>query len=155
MKIFWTKVFRFLDFLILKDFSRNFTSWSRSWCSFISLFTLDLESFSFHFSFSKWVKLTFILIFSSWNEWTRFSFHSSLLKLPIFTLAGHWCRQVKRYDSEVRMDRRGQAQITFHNLIMALNRAAEEFASTLTNLLHCVLHSAVHCIESCFCRKVL
>ena len=65
MKIFWTKVFRFLDILILKDFSRNFTSWSWSWCSFISLFTLDLESFSFHFSFSKWVNQISISLFTS------------------------------------------------------------------------------------------
>jgi len=109
MKIIWTKILKFLEFLILKNFSRilekfhfsisisrhfhfTFHSRSRSWDIFISLFTLDLDikAFSFHFSFSKWVKLIFISLFTSRNEWTRFSFHFSLLELPISTLAGHW-----------------------------------------------------------------
>ena len=108
MKIIWTNIFRFLDFLILKNFSRilekshfsisisrqfhfTFHSRSRFWGIFISLFTLDLDikAFSFHFSFSKWVKLIFISLFTSRNEWNRFSFHFSLLDFPISTLAGH------------------------------------------------------------------
>ena len=108
MKIIWTNKFRFLDFLILKNFSRilekfhfwisilrhfyfTFHSRSRFWGLFISLFFLDLDlkAFSFHFSFSKWVKLIFISLFISRNEWTRFSFHFSLLERPIPTFAGH------------------------------------------------------------------
>ena len=108
MKIIWTKILKFLNFLILKNFSRilqkfhfsisisrqfhfTFHSLSRFWGFFISLFILDLnlKAFSFHFSFSKWVKLIFISLFTSRNEWTRFSFHFSLLELSISTLAGH------------------------------------------------------------------
>ena len=48
----------------------------------------DLEAFSFHFSFS--IVRHFHFTFHSQNEWTRFLFHFSLLKLPISTLAGHW-----------------------------------------------------------------
>ena len=72
----------------LKNFSRNFTSQSQG--IFISLFTLDLEPFSFHFSFSISIARHFHFTFHSQNEWTRFLFHFSLLKLPISTLAGHW-----------------------------------------------------------------
>ena len=109
MKIIWTEILKFLEFLILKNFSRilekfhfsisisrqfhfTFHSRSRFWGIFISLFTLDLDikAFSFHFSFSKWVKLIFISLFTSRNEWNRFSFHFSLLDFPISTLAGHW-----------------------------------------------------------------
>ena len=50
---------------------------------------LDLEPFSFHFSFSKRVNQIFISLFTSRNECNRFSFHLSLLELPISTLAGH------------------------------------------------------------------
>ena len=108
MKIIWTEILKFLEFLILKNFSRilekfhfsisisrqfhfTFHSRSRFWGIFISLFTLDLDikAFSFHFSFSKWVKLIFISLFTSRNEWNRFSFHFSLLDFPISTLAGH------------------------------------------------------------------
>ena len=107
MKIIWTKILKFLNFLILKNFSRilkkfhfsisisrqfhfTFHSRSRFWGIFISLFTLDLDikAFSFHFSFSKWVNQIFISLFTSRNEWTRFPFHFSLLELPISTLAG-------------------------------------------------------------------
>ena len=92
MKIIWTKILKFLNFLILKNFSRilekfhfsisisrqfhfTFHSRSRFWGFFISLFILDLDlkAFSFHFKFSKWLKLIFI----------------SLFELSISTLAGH------------------------------------------------------------------
>ena len=108
-KEFVTKCENFLDFFILKNFSKflekfhfsisisrhfqfTFHSRSRFWDIFISLFTLDLDikAFSFHFSFSKWVNQIFISLFTSRNEWTRFPFHFSLLELPISTLAGHW-----------------------------------------------------------------
>ena len=57
---------------VLFKFSRNFTSWSRSWVIFISLSLLDLDfqSFSFHFHFSKRVKGTKISpFFSRKKEW--------------------------------------------------------------------------------------
>ena len=87
MKIIWTNIFRFLDFLILKNFSRileklhfsisrhfhfTFHSRSRSWAIFISLFILEMSEPDFHFTFhfSKWVSQIFF----------------SLLKLSISTL---------------------------------------------------------------------
>ena len=75
-----------------REFSRNFTSRSRFWGIFNSLFTLDLdfETFSFHFSLSISISRYFHFTFHSRNGWTRFSFHFSLLELPIPTLAGHW-----------------------------------------------------------------
>ena len=89
------------------EFSRNFTSRSRSRGIFISLFTSRKEwiRFLFHFSlleksetdfhftfhFSKRVNQIFISLFTSRKEWNRFSFHFSLLELSISTLAGHWC----------------------------------------------------------------
>ena len=50
---------------------------------------LDLEPFSFHFSFSISIARHFHFTFHSRKEWIRFSFHLSLLELPISTLAGH------------------------------------------------------------------
>ena len=87
LRLFW-----FLR--ISREFSRNFTSRSRSRGIFISLFTLDLDlkEFSFHFSFSISISRYFHFTFHSRNEWNWFSFHFSLLELPISTLAGHWCR---------------------------------------------------------------
>ena len=108
MKSICNKILNFLDFLILKNFSKilekfhfsisisrhfqfTFHSRSRFWDIFISLFTLDLDikAFSFHFSFSKWVNQIFISLFTSRNKWTRIPFHFSLLELLISTLAGH------------------------------------------------------------------
>ena len=102
----FSKIFK--KFWILKnsrEFSRNFTSRSRSRGIFISLFTSRKEwiRFLFHFSlleksesdlhftfhFSKRVNQIFISLFTSRKEWNRFSFHFSLLELSISTLAGH------------------------------------------------------------------
>ena len=81
MKSVCNKIWNFLDLLILKNFSKNFTSRSRSRSIFNSLFTLDLdfETFSFHFSLSisisrhfqftfhflKWVNQISISLFPS------------------------------------------------------------------------------------------
>ena len=116
MKIIWTKILKFLNFLILKNFSKilekfhfsisisrhfqfTFHSRSRFWDIFISLFTLDLDikAFSFHFSFSKWVNQIFISLFTSRNE-----ISISPLKLPISTLAGHWIGRVPTDDDNMR-----------------------------------------------------
>ena len=109
MKIIWTKILKFLNFLILKNFSRilekfhfsisisrqfhlTFHSPSRFWGIFISLFILDLdfEAFSFHFSFS--ISRHFYFIFHSRNEWNWFSFHFSLLEMsePDFHFTFHF-----------------------------------------------------------------
>ena len=84
MKIIWTKILKFLEFLILKNFSRilekfhfsisisrhfhfTFHSRSRSWDIFISLFILEMgePDFYFTFHFSKWVNQIFISLFTS------------------------------------------------------------------------------------------
>ena len=102
--------------LILKNFSRilekfhfsisisrhfhfTFHSRSRSQGIFISLFILDLDlkAFAFHFSFSKWVNKIFISLFTSRKKCERESFSLLLLKLSIFTLAGHWMDVVWLY----------------------------------------------------------
>ena len=60
-------------------FSRFFLFWnftSRSQGIFISLFILDLNVFSFHFSFSKRVKGKQNSLFISRKEWKHFRFHS-------------------------------------------------------------------------------
>ena len=74
-------------FLILKNFlnSEEFLENSRE----ISLLDLDLEAFSFHFSFSKRVNQIFSSLFTSRKKWKRFFFSLSLLELSIPTLAGH------------------------------------------------------------------
>ena len=88
MKSVCTKIWKFswcLDSLEFiknsREFSRNFTSRSRSRGIFISLFTLDLDfkSFSFHFSLkiktghlNPYVKLNFkasLFSFHSFREW--------------------------------------------------------------------------------------
>ena len=78
--------------MIIKKFSRNFTSRSQSWGIFNSLFTLDFETFSFHFSLSILISRHFHFTFHSRNEWTRFSFHFSLLKMsePDFHFTFHF-----------------------------------------------------------------
>ena len=79
---------------ISREFSRNFTSRSRSRGIFNSLFTLDLdfETFSFHFSLSISISRHFHFTFHSRNEWTRFSFHFSLLEMsePDFHFTFHF-----------------------------------------------------------------
>ena len=82
-----------------REFSRNITSRSRSRGIFISLFTLDLnlKAFVFHFSFSKWVNQIFISLFISQKKCEREIFSLLLLKLLIFTLAGHWMDVVWLY----------------------------------------------------------
>ena len=52
-------------FSISRHFHFTFHSRSRSWAIFISLFILDHKTFSFHFSFSKWVNQIFISLFTS------------------------------------------------------------------------------------------
>ena len=100
MKIIWTKILKFLNFLILKNFSRNFTSWSQSRGNFISLFILDLdfEVFSFHFSFSISISRHFHFTFHSRNEWNWFSFHFSLLEMsePDFHFTFHFSKWVNQ-----------------------------------------------------------
>ena len=114
LKTFFSFGFReflenFQEILNYREFSRNFTSRSRSRGIFISLFTSRKEwiRFLFHFSFleksesdfhftfhlSKRVNHIFISLFTSRKEWNRFSFHFSLLELSITTLAGH-CERV-------------------------------------------------------------
>ena len=74
LKNFWISWFS----RISREFSRNFTSRSRSRGIFISLFILDLDlnAFSFHFSFSKRVKGKLNSLFISRKEWKHFRFHS-------------------------------------------------------------------------------
>ena len=74
LRLFW-----FLR--ISREFSRNFTSRSRSRGIFISLFILEKSEpdFQFTFHFSEKVKEIYLSLFTSRKEWTRFLFHFSLL----------------------------------------------------------------------------
>ena len=74
LRLFW-----FLR--ISREFSRNFTSRSRSRGIFTSLFTLEKSEPDFHFTFhfSDKVKEIYLSLFTSRKEWTRFLFHFSLL----------------------------------------------------------------------------
>ena len=93
MKSICKKNWNFLDFLILKNFSKilekfhfsisklfhfTFTSWSRFPVIFISLSLLDLHLKSFFF------------ICTSRKKWMAFFLNFSLLECPRPTLAGHW-----------------------------------------------------------------
>ena len=63
----------------------------------ISLLDLDLEAFSFHFSFSKRVNQIFSSLFTSRKKWKRFIFHFSLLEKsePDFYFTFHFSEKVK------------------------------------------------------------
>ena len=76
IKIIWTR--KILDVLILKNFLRILEKFhfSISRQFHFTFHSLSLSwGLSFHFSFSNWVKLIFISLFTSRNEWTTFSFH--------------------------------------------------------------------------------
>ena len=94
-----------------RNFSRNFTSRSRSRGIFNSLFTLDLdfETFSFHFSLSISISRHFHFTFHSRNEWTRFSFHFSLLEMsePDFHFTFHFSNFQYPLSQDTAEDLRG------------------------------------------------
>ena len=127
MKSIWTKSLKLSGFLDSREILEN----SRE----ISLLDLDLEAFLFHFSFSisilSYFHFTFhsrsrlqgffisLFIlemsepdfhFTSRNEWSRFSFHFSLLELPISTLAGHCSILAKEVKLSTRVTR-GEADV--------------------------------------------